>query len=63
MMTLCVAGLIAGCQTNKLASNCAGWQLVPIKKQTRDYMIAHDRDALLATISNNENGADSGCWR
>jgi hypothetical protein len=62
-MMLCVSVLIAGCQTNRLASNCAGWQVVPMKKQTRDYLIANDRDMLLAAISNNENGLDSGCWR
>lgn len=34
-----------------------------MKSKTRDYLIANDRDTLLATISNNENGADSGCWK
>ncbi len=63
-MTLaCVAVLIAGCQTSRLASNCAGWQEVRMKTKTRDYLVANDRDVLLATISNNENGADSGCWK
>jgi hypothetical protein len=46
-----------------MANNCAGWQAVTMKQQTRDYMMANDREALLATISNNENGADSGCWK
>lgn len=34
-----------------------------MKSTTYDYLEKNDLDFLLATISNNENGLDSGCWK
>ncbi len=63
MTTLCVSGLISGCATNPILSNCAGWRAATFKSSTYEYLAKHDRDFLLAVIGNNENGTDSGCWK
>lgn len=60
---LCVSVLLAGCVTSPILSNCAGWQVATMKSTTYDYLEKNDLDFLLATISNNENGLDSGCWK
>lgn len=62
LIVLCALA-VSGCQTSQSLSNCAGWQKSTFKRSTYDYLYQHDRKLLLSTISNNENGAESGCWK
>lgn len=62
LIVLCALA-VSGCQTSKMLSNCAGWQKATFKRATYEYLATNDKSLLLATISNNENGAESGCWK
>ena len=60
-MLLPFALSLAGCATN--ASNCAGWQPIPLKPGSAVFLAGSDETASKALVEHDRYGKDQGCWR